>query len=301
MRLTVATRRSALALAQTRAFVRDLVAANPGLEVEELQVVTTGDRIQDRPLNEIGGKGLFVKEIEEALLDGRADLAVHSMKDLPAEQPAGLAIAGVPKRADPRDVLLVQSGLEPDLARLPRGLRIGSSSLRRRLALLRLRPDAVVEPLRGNVDTRIRKLEAGAHDAIMLAAAGLARLGIDPSRLPPHVALPVTTFLPAVAQGILAIEAREGDARVFDVLSRVEDRSSRIQAMAERGVLRALGADCTVPLAAHATLDGDTLHLSAWLSDTDGANVRNAEDRAAITDPADAERFGLDVGARLRG
>ncbi|MBI2390695.1 MAG: hydroxymethylbilane synthase [Deltaproteobacteria bacterium] len=296
-RLVVATRRSALALAQTRAFIRALVAANPGLEVEELHVVTTGDRIQDRPLNEIGGKGLFVKEIEEALLEGRADVAVHSMKDLPAQQPQGLVIACVPERADPRDVLLVRRGMEPSLSALPKGVRVGSSSLRRKLAILRARPDAVVEPLRGNVDTRLRKLEAGTHEAIILAAAGLARIGIDPSTLPPNAPVPPSEMLPAVAQGILAIEAREGDDRVASILAPMEHRESRLRASAERGVLKALGADCTVPLAAHSVVHGDRLTLEAWL-DEDG-RYRTLHESASIGDAAAAEAFGLQLGARL--
>jgi hydroxymethylbilane synthase len=299
MRLVVATRKSALALAQCRAFVRALIAANPGLEVEELQVVTAGDRIQDRPLNEVGGKGLFVKEIEEALLDGRAHFAVHSMKDLPAEQPGGLSIACVPERADPRDVLLVRRDLEPDFSSLPHGARVGSSSLRRRTAILKMRPDLVVESLRGNVDTRLKKLDAGTHDAIILAAAGLARLGIDPSQLPPHAHLDTETMLPAVAQGILAIETREGDASTITALSKLEHGPSRLRAWAERGVLKALGADCTVPLAAFATLSGDELHLQAWLSTEQG--LREDRAHATVRDAASAEALGLAVGKRLLG
>lgn len=300
-KIVVATRRSALALAQTRAFIRALIAKNPGLEVEELQVVTTGDRIQDRPLNEIGGKGLFVKEIEEALLDRRADVAVHSMKDLPAQQPAGLGIVCVPERADPRDVLLVRRHLKPSLKELPPGVRIGSSSLRRRLAILRARPDAVVEPLRGNVDTRLRKLEEGQHDAIILAAAGLARIGIDPATLPPHAPIDPVEMLPAVAQGILAIEAREDDERVRAILAPMEHAISRLRASAERGVLKALGADCTVPLAAHSVVVGDRIDLEAWLSDESGARYRTLKDSVNASDAATAERFGLDFGARLMG
>jgi hydroxymethylbilane synthase len=299
MRLVVATRKSALALAQCRAFVRALIAANPGLEVEELHVVTAGDRIQDRPLAEVGGKGLFVKEIEEALLDGRAHFAVHSMKDLPAEQPGGLVIACVPERADPRDVLLVRRELAPSFEALPRGARVGSSSLRRRTAILKLRPDLVVEPLRGNVDTRLRKLDAGTHDAIILAAAGLARLGIDVAQLPPHVHLDTQTMLPAVAQGILAIETREGDTPTIDALSKLEHAPSRVRAWAERGVLKALGADCTVPLAAYATLNGEDVHLEAWLATDQGFREERATGKAS--DAASAEALGLSVGKRLLG
>jgi hydroxymethylbilane synthase len=297
MKLVLATRKSALALAQTRAFAAALVAKNPGLEIEELQVVTSGDRIQDRPLNEVGGKGLFVKEIEEALLDRRADLAVHSMKDLPAEQPAGLSIGCVPERADPRDVLLVREG-EPTLSALPPNARIGSSSLRRRVALLRHRKDAIVEPLRGNIDTRMRKLQAGAHDAIVLAAAGLSRLGVA---IPvTHAPIALTDMLPAVAQGILAIEIRDDDDRVRSILAPMEHDESRVRASAERGVLRALGADCTVPLAAHAVIDGETMSLEAWLSEEDGSRFRVKTDRASMRTPQEAEQFGRALGARLR-
>ena len=300
MKLVVATRKSMLALAQARAFVRALQAENPGLEVEELHVVTTGDRIQDRPLNEVGGKGLFVKEIEEALLEGRADFAVHSMKDLPAEQQPGLTIACVPERADPRDVLLVRRGLSPSLAALPKGARIGSSSLRRKIAVLRVRDDLIVEPLRGNVDTRVRKLEAGAYDGIILAAAGLARIGVDPATLPPHAPIATSEMLPAVAQGILAIEAREGDERVRSILAPLEHRESRLRALAERGVLRALGADCTVPLAAHSIIEGDELSLSAWLTAVDGTGYRTLNERATVRTHEAAQELGLNLGARLR-
>ena len=269
--LRVATRRSALALAQTRAFCRDLIAHHPGLTIEEVQIVTAGDRIQDRPLYEVGGKGLFVKEIEEALLEDRADIAVHSMKDLPAHLPPGLRIACVPPRADPRDLLLLRPDLptlapSPDpsppaspLDLLPLNARVGSSSLRRRLTLLDHRPDLQIEPLRGNIDTRLRRLVAGDFDAILLAAAGIARLA--PPDLPPAYPLPPALFLPAAAQGILAIEAREADAEVAALLAPLEHAPSRRAATAERAVLAALGADCTVPLAAH--LDGEI--LTAWL------------------------------------
>ncbi len=298
--LVVATRRSALALAQCRAFLRALVAANPGLVVEELHVVTTGDRIQDRPLYEVGGKGLFVREIEEALLEKRADFAVHSMKDLPAHQPPGLELVCVPERADPRDTLLVQPGKIASIDALPKGAKVGSSSLRRRLMLLAKRPDLDVVPLRGNIDTRLRKLTAGEYDAIILAAAGLARLGVPVGELPPHAPLAFDVMLPAVAQGILAVEARGGDEEVARILSPLEHGPSRLVASAERGVLRALGADCTVPLAAHATLHDYELSLEAWLSETDGSNVRTRTDRARITDANSAEAFGDRVGQALK-
>jgi hydroxymethylbilane synthase len=296
-KLVVATRRSALALAQTRAFVRALVEKNPGLEVEELQVVTSGDRIQDRPLYEAGGKGLFVKEIEEALLDRRAHFAVHSMKDLPAHQPEGLRLACVPERADARDVLLVREGREASIDALPKGARVGSSSLRRKIILKTLRPDLDVQPLRGNVDTRMRKLAAGEYDAIVLAAAGLARLGVQITL--PHAPLATTTMLPAVAQGILAIEARADDAEVAAVLAKMEHTPSRLRASAERGVLRALDADCTVPLAAHSAIEGDVIHLEAWLADLDGTHARTGSLAEKATTADQAEAIGMRLGGQL--
>jgi hydroxymethylbilane synthase len=305
-KLVVATRRSALALAQTRAFVRALIeshshagrfAAAGGLEVEELQVVTSGDRIQDRPLYEAGGKGLFVKEIEEALLDRRADFAVHSMKDLPAHQPAGLDLACVPERADPRDVLLVREGAA-SIDALSKGARVGSSSLRRKIILKTLRPDLDVQPLRGNVDTRMKKLANGEYEAIVLAAAGLARLGVQITL--PHAPIATTIMLPAVAQGTLAIEARLDDAETIAILGKMEHAPSRLRASAERGVLRALDADCTVPLAAHATIEGDAIHLDAWLADVDGTHARTGSSSEKARTPAEAEAIGLRLGATLK-
>ena len=249
--LTYATRRSALALAQCRAFVQTLqraaeLAQTP-VTFEELQVVTTGDKIQDRPLSEVGGKGLFVKEIEEALLDGRAQLAVHSIKDVPSELPPGLMLACIPPRVDPRDVLV--SPKFGDLASLPSGAIVGTSSLRRSIALRRLRPDLEIRPLRGNVDTRLSKVDAGDYDAIVLAAAGLARLGLT-DRVTDALAPEI--FVPAVGQGALGIECREDDLETRELLARVHDEESAICVEAERGVLRALVGDCKTPIAAHA-------------------------------------------------
>ncbi|MCW5836243.1 MAG: hydroxymethylbilane synthase, partial [Labilithrix sp.] len=220
-RLVYATRRSALALAQCRAFVARLAAAHPGLELVEEQVVTTGDRIQDRPLSEVGGKGLFVKEIEEALLERRADIAVHSIKDVPATLPDGLAIACIPLREDPRDVLVAPR--HGTLAALPAGARIGTSSLRRAANVLAARPDLVIVPLRGNVDTRLRKVDAGEADGIILARAGLVRLGLGDRAtevLSPEVSLP------AVGQGALGIEARVDDAATRALLASLADTTT---------------------------------------------------------------------------
>ena len=295
MRLVYATRRSALALAQCRAFVAELAKANPGLELEEKQVVTSGDRIQDRPLSEVGGKGLFVKEIEEALLAGSADFAVHSIKDVPAALPGRLHIACIPKREDPRDVLV--SPKFGTLAALPKGAKVGTSSLRRAIALRAVRPDLDVVPLRGNVDTRLRKADAGEVDAIVLARAGLSRLGLAARATE---VLETSVCLPAVGQGALGIEAREGDARVIDALRRLHDPHTGTCVAAERGVMLALEGDCKTPLAAHAVRVGDDLELSAFVAEPDGTRFRRASDRTPWPSSDDeAARFGQELGRRL--
>lgn len=246
-RLVYATRRSALALAQCRAFVARLKASHPDLELVEEQVVTTGDKIQDRPLSEVGGKGLFVKEIEEALLERRADIAVHSIKDVPATLPDGLAITCIPAREDPRDVLVAPRN--GTLMELPPGAKVGTSSLRRAACIRAARPDLVIVPLRGNVDTRLRKVDAGECDAIILARAGLVRLGLADRAtevLSPEISLP------AVGQGALGIESRTDDAETRARLSVLADEVTSRCVHAERGVLAALGADCKTPMGAYA-------------------------------------------------
>jgi hydroxymethylbilane synthase len=294
--LVYATRRSLLALAQCRAFVGRLQAAATGLEVQELQVVTSGDRIQDRPLAEIGGKGLFVKEIEEALLDGRADFAVHSIKDVPAALPTGLRLACIPVREDPRDVLVSPRFLS--LAALPKGARVGTSSLRRLVALRSHRPDLAVVPLRGNVDTRLRKVDAGEVDAIVLARAGLVRLGLEARATE---VLSTDVSLPAVGQGALGIECREGDEETIGLLARLQDKTSALCVAAERGVLRALGGDCKTPLAAHAErAESGQMRLRAFMADPDGTQVRRGE--RVVPWPGEereAAALGEDLGQEL--
>ncbi len=295
MRLVYATRRSALALAQCRAFVAALRARNPELETEEKQVVTSGDRIQDRPLADIGGKGLFVKEIEEALLAREADFAVHSIKDVPAALPEGLALVCVPAREDPRDVLVAPR--HGTLAALPRGARVGTSSLRRAAALHLARPDLQVIPLRGNVDTRLRKVDAGEADAIVLARAGLVRLGLE-ARATEVLAVDVS--LPAVGQGALGIEARAADADVARLLATMHDPETAARVAAERGVLGALGGDCKTPLGAHAWRDGETMVLRAFVTDPDGSRLRRDETRAPWpASEAEARDAGEAMGRRL--
>jgi hydroxymethylbilane synthase len=297
MRLTLATRRSALALAQSRAFARSLERATPDLAIDELHVVTSGDKTQDKPLQDIGGKGLFIKELEEALLDGRAHFAVHSIKDVPAEIAPGLALACVPPREDPRDVLISRSGAK--LAELPKGARVGTSSLRRAVALREVRPDLVIEPVRGNVDTRLRKVQEGQFDAIVLALAGLKRLGWEDRAtevLAPEVSLP------AIGQGALGIECREGDEVTRQLLAAVADPETSICVAAERAVMAAVEGNCRLPVAAYAVREAFSLRLRAMLADPDGANLRRGE--RTIPFPADAreaERSGRELGAELRG
>jgi hydroxymethylbilane synthase len=295
--LVYATRRSALALAQCRAFVASLQAAVPTLTTTELQVVTSGDRIVDRPLAEIGGKGLFVKEIEEALLERRADFAVHSIKDVPGTLPGGLRIACVPRREDPRDALVAPR--HGTLDALPLGARVGTSSLRRMIALKSRRPDLEVVPIRGNVDTRLRKVDEGECDAIVLARAGLVRLGLAGRAtevLGPDISLP------AVGQGALGIECRDNDPQTQEILAHLHDPETATCVAAERGVLVALGGDCKTPLAAHATRSGSTIHLRAFIEQPDGTGLRAGE----LTLPwpgneAESREIGLRLGESLLG
>ncbi len=294
--LTYATRKSPLALAQCRAFIATLTAANAGLTTTELLVTTTGDRIQDRPLSEVGGKGLFVKEIEEALLESRADLAVHSVKDVPASLPPGLVLACLPERADPRDVLVAPR--HGSLAALPPGARVGTGSLRRVVSLREARPDVTFVPVRGNVDTRLRKVDAGEVDAIVLAGAGLRRLGLE-ARATEWLSVEVS--LPAIGQGALGIEIRETDDVARAVLQPVHHTATAVSVAAERGVMVALDGDCRTPIAAYATRDGDALFLRVMVADPDGSRVRRTSARTPWPSrEEDAHAFGREVGGALR-
>ena len=290
-KLVYATRKSQLALAQSRAFVASFARVDPSLEVEELTVQTTGDKVQDRPLAEIGGKGLFVKEIEEALIERRADVAVHSMKDVPPALAPGLVIGCIPLREDPRDVLVSRSGAK--LVELAPGSRVGTTSLRRRVQLLELRPDLEIVPLRGNVDTRLRKCREGVVDAIVLARAGLNRLGL--SGVATEVLEP-ERFLPAVGQGALAVEQRSGDEAVSSLLARVAHEETKLCVLAERGVLAAVSGDCQTPVAAYAVRRGSELWLRGLLSEPDGSRLRRRE--VAVAFPA-TEAESEAVGRRL--
>ncbi len=293
--LTYATRRSALALAQCRAFVDTLRTVHPDLDLRELLVVTAGDRIQDRPLSEIGGKGLFVKEIEEALLASSADFAVHSIKDVPGVLPDGLVLACVPSREDPRDVLVAPR--HEALAALPRRAKVGTSSLRRKLSLLVLRPDLDVRPIRGNVDTRLRKVDEGEFDAIVLAGAGLRRLGLEGRATE---VFSVEASLPAIGQGALGIETRAADAGTRTRLASLHHAETAVCVAAERGVLVALEGDCKTPIAAYAERADDSMHLRAFASDPDGSRIRRGERRTAWpTSEQEAVDVGLSLGRQL--
>jgi hydroxymethylbilane synthase len=296
--MILATRRSALALAQSRAFADRLRAEWPGLSIEELQVVTTGDRITDVPLDLVGGKGLFTKEIEEALLARQAQLAVHSFKDVPAELSPAFTLACVPARADARDVLVAPAdGPAWTLGTLPLGARVGTSSLRRAVQLFAARPDLSVVPLRGNVDTRLRKLDRGDVDAVVLALAGLARLGLS-ARATCVIAPDV--MIPAPGQGALAVECLADDDETRARLAPLTDVEAEIAVACERGVMSAVGASCKVPFGAHATRVGDRLMLKAFLAHPHAGRLTHAARNAPWPKgPEDAEAMGREAGAEL--
>ena len=289
--LRIATRKSALALWQANHVQALLKDAHPGLQIELVKIVTMGDRILDRPLAEIGGKGLFLKELERAMLDDEADLAVHSMKDVPASMADGLVLDAVLPRANPYDALVSRKGQL--LADLPAGSRIGTSSLRRKSQLLALRPDLVVEDLRGNVDTRLRKLDEGQYDAIILACAGLERLGwgerITETLQPPD-------FLPASTQGIIGLQCRIDDAETRALIEPLADVETMVVASAERAVARVLEATCQVPLAVHAVLEQDTIWLRSVVGTTDGKeSIRTEAQAPAAQAVALGERVAADL------
>jgi hydroxymethylbilane synthase len=283
--LVIASRGSQLALWQAD-WVRQRLAAK-GNESRIEIVKTTGDKITDAPLAKVGVKGMFTKEIEEALIDGRADLAVHSLKDLPAELPEGLALAAVPEREDPLDAMVGKR-----LADLPRGASVGTGSLRRAAQLRRLRPDLRIQNIRGNLDTRLRKLDEGQYDAIVLAAAGLKRLGWAgriAEILPPDI------MCPAVGQGALAIETRAGGDG-FEACVALDHAATRTAVSAERGLLAALGGGCQVPLGAHAVCESDRVRLFGVVASPDGAELVSGE----VEGPrSEAALVGMELGAEL--
>lgn len=291
-------------MTQTRWVIAQLQRSHPALEVEEVVISTKGDRVQDRPLAALGGKGLFVVEVQAAILSGEADFAVHSLKDLPGDTPApeGLSIVSIPKRENPWDVLITKEGI--DLDSVPRGGRIGTTSLRRTVQLRARRPDLVFATLRGNVDTRLRKLREGQYDAIVLAAAGLKRLQLLKDT--PHHVLSPDACLPAVGQGALALEAGQTRPELVALLRGLEDHPSRVEIEAERALLEALQGNCHTPIAGHArlTTEPTTLALDAMVASGDGDRVLSAtSERYLDADPsshADAARaLGREVAENL--
>ena len=295
-RTVIATRESRLALWQAE-HVRDLLHTRFGHEVELLGMTTKGDQILDRALSKVGGKGLFVKELETALEEGRADLAVHSLKDVPMDLPPGFVLAAVLEREDPRDAFV--SNRYDDLASLPQGAVVGTSSLRRVVQLLAERPDLRIEPLRGNLDTRLRKLDEGGYDAIVLAAAGLKRLGLA-SRI--RAVFDPARMIPAAGQGALGIEVREDNTALRETLAQTVHQPTWLSAHAERAVSRALGGSCSMPLAAHAVWVDGTMRLDAALGDAN-ALTRPLLRTQVSGQPADADTaraLGEQAAAQLR-
>lgn len=292
--LVIATRESRLALWQAE-HVKALLQAR-GCQVKLLGMTTQGDQILDRSLSKVGGKGLFVKELEVALHEGCADIAVHSLKDVPMDMPEGFELACVMEREDPRDAWV--SGQYARLEDLPLGAVVGTSSLRRTVLLRALRPDLKIEPLRGNLDTRLRKLDEGLYAGIVLAAAGLKRLGL--SERIRHI-FETTQMLPAAGQGALGIEIRSDRADLRALLAPLADEPSWLRVAAERAVSRAMGGSCSMPLAAHATIEGGVIKLQAAWGDPEGsAQLVTAEAEAVATDLQAAEALGLRVAQALR-
>ncbi|MBS7245057.1 MAG: hydroxymethylbilane synthase [Comamonas sp.] len=292
--LVIATRESRLALWQAE-HVQALLRQR-GLSVELLGMTTKGDQILDRTLSKVGGKGLFVKELEVALEEGRAHIAVHSLKDVPMELPAGFALACVMEREDPRDAFV--SPHYASLAQLPQGAVVGTSSLRRQVLLHALRPDLKIVPLRGNLDTRLRKLDEGQYDAIVLAAAGLKRLKMD-ERI--RSIFEPEEMLPAAGQGALGIEIRSDREDLRLALQSLVDMPTWLRVTAERAVSRGMGGSCSVPLAAYATLEGDTLFIRAAWGDPEGQRpLVRAEQRAVVTTLAQADAVGLAIAQALQ-
>jgi hydroxymethylbilane synthase len=295
--LRIGTRGSPLALVQART-VQARLAAALGMGEEEQEAIelviirTSGDTIQDRPLADVGGKGLFTKEIEEALLSGRVDLAVHSTKDMPTFSQPGLMLAACLEREDPRDVFI--SRIAGSLTELPQGATLGTASLRRQAIAKRLRPDLNVVPLRGNVETRLRKLDEGQVDATLLALAGLRRLGLTQHATK---VMSVDEFLPAVGQGAIGIETRESDARVRDILARIDHADTSAAITCERAFLAVLDGSCKTPIGGHATISGDAVHFRGLIARPDGSA---AHDIAGTGHRKDTAAIGADAGRALK-
>jgi hydroxymethylbilane synthase len=270
--IRIATRKSPLAMWQAEHVSALLTKLHPGLEIQIVGMTTKGDKILDAPLAKVGGKGLFVKELEQGMLEGVADIAVHSMKDVPVDFPEGLHLAVIMDREDPRDAFV--SNRYEDLDSLPQGACVGTSSLRRQCQLADRRPDLRIEPLRGNVNTRLAKLDAGEYDAIILAAAGLMRLGFE-SRIRGRIAPEVS--LPAIGQGAIGIECRSADPRTNDLIAPLHHRDTADRVLAERAMNARLHGGCQVPIAGHALIEGDRLVLKGLVGTPDGSRILRAE------------------------
>ncbi len=288
--IRLGSRGSTLALWQA-GFIRSEVERKTGRKVEIVRIKTTGDTILDVPLSRVGGKGLFVKEIEEALLEGRVDLAVHSMKDVPTDLPEALTIVAITKREDPRDAFL--SNKVERFEDLPKGARVGTSSLRRQTQLLGLRPDLAILDNRGNLDTRIRKMEEGKFDAIILAAAGLRRLGWEKKITQ---ILPEGTSLPAIGQGALGIEIRRDDEATREAVSFLDDRDTSVAVRAERGFLKRLEGGCQVPIAAYGRTNGNSVSLEGMVGRPDGSQIIRGSAQGSVADP---EAIGVALAEQL--
>lgn len=289
--LRIGTRGSQLALWQANWIKETLVRKNPDLDVEIVKIKTTGDKILDVPLAKVGGKGLFVKEIETALLDNSVDLAVHSMKDVPTLLPDGLKIVAISEREDPRDVIISKEGRT--LAQLQEGARIGTSSLRRQAQLAGYRPDLVMEPLRGNINTRLKKLRDGQYDAIVLAYAGVKRLGWEGEVTQ---VLDTDIMLPAIGQGALGIEARGDDPGTLERILFLNHSETSLCVRVERAFLHRLEGGCQVPIAAYATTDNGTVTLTGLVAGVDGEKLIRMEVRS---DEASAEEAGLSLAEQI--
>lgn len=291
MILKIGTRGSKLAIAQSQWVKKRIETRHTDIQVELVTIKTKGDKILDSPLSQVGGKGLFVKEIEEDLLTKQVDLAVHSMKDVPAELPEELILCSFPEREDPSDVLV--STKDKSIDTLSPRSKVGTSSLRRSAQLLHMRPDLELVPLRGNVDTRLRKLEWGEVDAIVLAAAGLKRLGLE--ELISHI-IPFEQIMPAIGQGALGLEVRRYDERTIDLLDFLNHEPTEVAVRAERSFLKELEGGCQVPIAGLARLDGDAVHLKGMVAELDGSRIVSDE----ITGKkGQAEEIGIRLAGRL--
>lgn len=289
--LRIATRQSPLALWQAEYVQQRLIACHPGLRVELVPMVTRGDVILDTPLAKVGGKGLFVKELEQAMLDGIADIAVHSMKDVPVAFPAGLGLVTICKREDPHDAFVSHHYASVDA--LPQGAVVGTSSLRRQCQLSARRPDLLIRPLRGNVGTRLSKLDAGEFDAIILAVAGLKRLGLS-ERI--RQIMPAEESLPAVGQGAVGIECRLDDQQTIDLLAALNDEDTASRILAERAMNTRLEGGCQVPIGSYAVLEGDHLWLRGLVGSPDGSRMICGERRGPRSD---AEKMGVSLAEEL--